>query len=363
MTTIPTITELRQQILDDIYGAETSSVLRPRALFTVLATAFAAVLHVGYRFGLWLFRQIFTVTMDEDALEFRSSEYGITRGAARPFQGTIAITGVDGTVVSSGELFQVGGVVYETTDSATVSSGTAENPVRSLGAGDSVNLQIGDALSIVTPREGLDGTATVATVTQSGEDPENVEDLRARLLFRQRNRPQGGATPDFIEWATSVPGIREAFVGRPQPGYVTVYPLADGAPESRIPTPSKLSEVSDYINDEQRHPFGRATTIAAMTELSFDVAVSNLTPNTPAMQALGEAAIRAYLFERRPRQYSREVDPPSRVSASGITSALNAAGATNSVVTLTDEIGTDVSGAGVRLSMGQLAKLGTLTWA
>ncbi len=363
MVTIPTIVEIRDQILDDIESADTSKVLLPKAVWRVLATALAGVQWLAYKLAEWLYNQIFTLTMDEAALLLRTSEYGIVRTPATIWQGTGTATGIDGTIISSGKIATFGSLAYEIVTGATISGGTATVTLKSLTAGDDLNRAVSDELGWSTPQTGLDSVLTIASTTQEAEDEESISDLRIRLLNRQRNQPQGGAFPDFIGWALEVAGIAEAFVDRPSPGFVNVYPLTDEEdPVDRIPSAPKLQEVEDHINDDFTYPFGRPATVLAMDELDFKVDFSNLSPDSAELRVLIETATDDYLYSRRPQQYSDDPDPIDEVSAGEIVAQAIAAGAKQITVVLKNSGGGDISDTGYELAINELAEPGTYTW-
>jgi hypothetical protein len=99
-----------------------------------------------------------------------------------------------------------------------------------------------------------------------------------------------------------------------------------------------------------------------MTELDFDVDIANLSPNTASVKSAVEDAITAYMYERRPQQYSDESNPQSTISAGEITARAIAAGATDCTVTLKNAGGSDITDTGYELEIYELAKLRTLTW-
>lgn len=360
--TIPTIAEIRDQILIDIQtGLGLTAPPLPRSAFGILATAVAGALALIYRFGAWVERQIFTQTADRGALILRGNEYGLTPTAAQPWQGTATATGTDGTVIPSGTLWQKSGVAYRQTAAATISGGTAIN-LEALDAGDDANLEAADVVQLVTPISGVTRSATIASTTQTGEDAETTSAFRSRLLQRQQNVPQGGAIPDWIGWTLEVAGISECKVDRPAAGTVTVYPLTDDAdPADRIPGGAKLTEVEDYISDPERAPIRAASiTVAAPTELNFDVDIANLDPNDAATKDAIETAIETHLYSRRPKQYSDEADPRDVISAARISGIAVAAGAEVATVTLKNAGGSTITD--YTLEIHELAKLRTLTW-
>jgi uncharacterized phage protein gp47/JayE len=363
MITIPTVSELRDQILSDIESATGHAApVLPKAVWRVLATALAGTLALLYRLAAWAYRQIFTATADEQALVRRGQEYGLTRTPATKWIGTATATGVDTSVIPAGTAFQLDGAVYQTTTLATIVAGTATLEVQSLESGDAVTLAISDVITLVSPIAGIDAGATVASVTQAGEDAEDIEDFRIRLAFRQANQPQGGAIPDWVGWATEVAGIAEAIVERPAAGSVAIYPLTDDPdPANRIPAAPKLTEVDTYVSDPVRAPIRAAEiSVIAPTELEFDVDIGNLSPADAATKAGIQTAIEDYLYERRPKQFSDQPNPRDVISAAEITSSTIAAGATVATVTLKDSGGTPITS--YTLDHSELSVLRTLTW-
>ena len=363
MVTIPTIAEIRDQILDDIESANTSKTLLPKAVWRILATALAGVQYLAYKLGLWVYNQIFTLTMDEAALLLRTSEYGIVRTPATIWKGTGTATGTDGTIIADGKILTYNNFAYEIITGGTISGGVATVTLKSLTSGDDLNRAISDELNWSTPQTGLVSVLTIASTTQEAEDQESIADLRIRLLNRQRNQPQGGAYADFIGWALEVAGIAEAFVDRPSPGFVNVYPLTDEAlPADRIPSGAKLTEVEDQKNDDHTYPFGRPVNALAMTELVFNVELSNLSPDSAGLRVLIETAIDDYLYSRRPQQYTDDPDPINEVSAGEIVGKAIAAGAKQITVVLKNAGGSDISDTGYELTISELAEPGTKTW-
>jgi len=249
MVTIPTIAEIKADILADIESADTTSSLLPVSVWNILATAMSGAMYLLYKLGLWLYNQIFTLTMDEQALINRGAEFGITRTPAVIWQGTATATGTDGTTIAVGKICTFNSYAYEVTELAEISGGSIAVKLKSLEAGDDINRENGDLVKWSTPQVGLDSNATIASTTQTGEDQEALADFKTRILNRQRNKPQGGAIPDFNQWATEVPGIAENYTFRPAPGFVNCFPLTDDPlPANRIPDGAKLTEVANSCN-------------------------------------------------------------------------------------------------------------------
>jgi len=364
VVTIPTIAEIRDQIISDVEGKLGITVpYLPKAFIRVLATALAGVLSLAYRFGLWCYKQIFAATADDAALILRGAQYGLSRSPAVRAKLTAQATGTHDTQIPAGTYWTSddNGLVYQQEETVVISGGVATITVECLTAGDAGNLANSETLTIGSPIAGIDDTATVTGTTTTGEDQEDIEDFRYRVMQREKNKPQGGAAPDYVAWALEVAGIAEAYAFRPTPGFVNVYPLTDDEnPANRIPSSEKLTEIEDYLDDTVRRPLNATVAAVAFTEFDFDVDIANLVPNDATTKANIEAAITAYMYARRPQQYEDEVNPVNVVSAAEITAIAIAAGAQIATVTLKNAGGNPITS--YELQDSELAKLRTLSW-
>ncbi len=364
MVETPTIAQLKAQILADLEASDTTSALLPVSVWDILASVMAAAQKLLYILGQWLYKQIFTLTMDDDALTARGAEFGLVQGVAITWKGTATATGVDGTIIAAGKLCTYNDLAYEVETATEITGSSVSVALLSLGTGDTQNRNNGDDLSWSTPQTGLDAVCTVASTTQEAQDAETKASFRSEVLARQRNKPQGGAIPDFNQWAKEVPGIAESFTYRPAPGFVNVFPLTDEPdPVDRIPSPALLTQVQEYINDDFRHPFGRESTVLAFDELDFDVDFTNLTPNTASIREAIETAVNAYIYARRPQQFEDDTNPINKISAGEITAEAIAAGATNITTVLKNAGGSDISASGYTLEDDELSVPRTITWA
>jgi hypothetical protein len=159
-----------------------------------------------------------------------------------------------------------------------------------------------------------------------------------------------------------VAGIAEAFVDQPSAGFVNLYVLTDESdPENRIPTAAKRAEAEDYVSDSQRKPLNAQVSVVAWTELSFDVEITGLLPDTTETQTAVQNAIESHLYSRRPRQYDDEPDPRDVVSAARLTSAAIDAGAESLSLVLRNPSGTAISE--YTLQINELATPGTVTFS
>lgn len=361
--TIPTTTAIKAQIIADIEAAlGQTTPLSPKSAWRVLAGALAGALSLGYRFALWAYRQIFAATADEAALIARGAQYGLAPSPAVAAILTAAATGTTGVTIPAGTLWAVGTVVYSQTADVDIALGTATVEVECLTAGDAGNLTNGETIALASPIAGVDAEATIASTVTTGEDEEDIESFRAQVQEREARRPQGGAAADYVQWALEVPGVVKAFAHRITPGYATVYPLValTGAVGERLPDASKIAEVLAYLSDLHRKPLQSTPIVAAMTEVEFDVTITDLDPDTPAIRAAIEAALEAYLLTRYPKQYPDETAPTDVVSTAALSGVAVDAGMQSGVLTM--EVSA-VPLATRTLAAGELAIIGTVTWA
>ena len=361
--TIPTTTEIRDQIIADIDGAigQVTPILT-KAFNRVLASALAGVQTLCYRFGQWVFRQIFASTADRDALLLRGAQYGLAPTPAVAAILTADVVGVDPTVIPAGTLWATAaGVVYSQTAAVTISGSAAVITVEALTTGIIGNLEIGDTISLTSPLAGVTTDATIASTTTTGVDAESTASFRAEVEEREKNRPQGGATPDFVQWQLEVPGIVKAFAYRLTAGFATCYPMISltGTAGERLPGGAKLAEVQAYLEDLIRKPLQSTPLATLLTEVSFFITVTGLSPDSAELRVTIEAAITSYLLERFAKQYDDETAPTDVISTASLSGIAVDAGMQSGVVTM--NIGaSDITT--YTLASGELALFGSITW-
>lgn len=330
MATILTLQELKEQALADIESkVGRTAPLLPVSVWETLATVMAGIAYLILKYGQWTRRQIFVATADEDAILARGLEYGLEPTPATLFIGEITVTGTNGSEIPSGSILTVGSFTYVTLELAEIASGSAVIPIEATSAGAASNLTVSDELEFSSPIAGVDSTAILTTITQSGEDEEDIELFRRRVTFRQQLPPQGGAIPDYILWSTEVAGIAEAYVFDATGGVVNVYPLTTSPLfDDRIPDSGKIAELQAYLDDPVRRVLGANPVVLPFTNLGITTTITNLVPNTAELRATIETEIENYLLSRRPRQFPDEVNPVNGINTSQINTVAVLAGAT-----------------------------------
>lgn len=361
MASIPTITEIKEQILSDIETATGKTApLLPISVWSVISTALAGALYLIYKYIDYTRRQIFVSTADYEGLILKGQEYGLFPNVSQEWRGTATITGTNGTNIPIGKIYTRGNFAYQVTELATISSGSATLILESLTSGSEPNLIATDILTESNPTVGLSSTITIATITQSGRDEESIENFRNRISVRQKLPPQGGSVNDYILWTLEVPGISEAFPFLDSPGIIFVYPLLEtDDPTARIPDNSKLQEVEDYLLAYPLRPLNSNINVAPFTEITINVAVSNLQVDTPALRQTIQDEISDYFYQRRPLLFPNDPEPKNNISVSECITIATLAGSKSLGIVLT------ASGKTFPYSLNddELAKPGTFTWS
>lgn len=346
----PSLADIIARIKSDIETRLATGKLTPRSFLGIIATALGGGIHLLHGHIVWATKQLFPDTAEIEYLDRWASIWGIARVAAVFSTGSISVTGADGSVIPTGTRFKrADGVFYSTTGSATIAAGVASVPAQAINAGETGNADAGTSLSLVNSLAGVNTTAAVAVGGfTDGADSESDESLRVRLLDRIQQPPHGGAAFDYVKWAKEVNGVTRAWVYALAGGASTVHVtfVMDGE-EDIIPDAGKVAEVQAYIDDPYRRPVTAEVTVFAPTAdpLNFNI---SLTPNSAEVRAEVEKSLEEML--------RRDAEPGGTILLSRIREAVSiAAGETDNVV--------NSPSANVTHSAGEIAVMGTITWA
>ena len=329
-----------------IPGADT---LLRRSNLRVTARVFAGLLHQQYGYLDWQFRQLIPDTAEDEYLQRWGRIFGIARLPATSAAGTLLVTGASGTVLPAGTRWTRPDGISFTTQADIVlfeDAGTAAIIADTPGAES--NFPAGTGLTLVSAMAGITGTATIGTGGTTGGTAEESEDaLRARLLARIRQPPQGGAEHDYVAWAMSVPGVTRAFVfpQRRGPGTVDVSFTMDGR-ANIIPLADDIEAVQAVI--DQMRPVTADSLVFAPTPSAQPITIVDLAGDTPAIRAAVLVELQAL--------FARDASPGCTLYRSRISEAISAAAGENSHTLI--EPATDVTFAATVIPV-----LGTVTFA
>nr|DAJ51219.1 MAG TPA: Baseplate J like protein [Caudoviricetes sp.] len=341
----PTLKEIITRVTADIAGRLTKAQTR-RSNALVFGRTLAGVSHTLNGFTEYVAKQIFVDTADSEHLDRHASIFGITRKAASKASGSVTFSfsgdAVDvplGTVVQSEE-----GAQYQVTSAPDSKSGTAT--VEALIAGSAGNLDAGETVTLVSPIEGVASEAAVLGIA-GGADAESDEDLRSRVLSRQRETPHGGTRTDYVQWALSVPGVTRAWCYPLEDGAgtVTVRFVCDDLPDI-VPTAEMVKKVQSYIDTVR--PVTADVTVTAPTLKAVPIHIETLTPDTADVRAAIEAELQSLFMS--------ESEPGSGIYLSHIRAAISAASGEvdHDLVTPTEN---------PTAGKNELLTLGDITWS
>jgi uncharacterized phage protein gp47/JayE len=153
-------------------------------------------------------------------------------------------------------------------------------------------------LTLVNPLGGLSPqTATVDSSGLSGEDIEDKETWRTRILQRIRERGAGGDADDYVQWTHEVLPTALARALSPAIGMVTIAFAMPSALTWRVPTGPEIDAVQAYVNDASaRKPLGAPEVdVIAVTLQPVDVTLS-LNPDTTATRAAASNALALFFL-------------------------------------------------------------------
>lgn len=323
--------------------------LLKRSVLKVFARVFAGASHLLHGHLDWTARQVMVDTAEKEHLDRWATIWAISRKAATFATGTVLFTGNDGAVIPTGTLLQrVDGTRYLTQASAIIAGGAAEVAVSAELAGEAANEAADVIVSLVSPISGVVSNAEIgAGGLIGGEDEEDDEALRGRVLARLRAVPAGGAAHDYEAWALAVPGVTRVWVrpGWDGVGSVGVLFVRDDDDSGIFPNGDAVLEVEEYI-DELR-PVTADVVVLAPTPLPLDLTIL-LSPDTALVRAAVEASLEALI--------QREAEPGGTIRLSRISEAISvAAGESHHTLTL--------PAADVVAGAGELVVLGDITWS
>jgi uncharacterized phage protein gp47/JayE len=350
----PTLDELIDRVATDIASRlpGTNFALLRRSLAGALARAEAGAVHSLYGYLDFIAKQAIPDTAEDEYL-LRWVAIWLPDGRKPATYATgvnaVQVTGAIGTPVPEGTMFvRRDGQQYRSTADVFLAGTTGLISVIAVSATSKANTTAGVELSLFQPVPGLSsGALVVSPGITGGNDQESITALRARLIRRIQQPPQGGSEADYETWALEVPGITRAWV-KPMylgPGTVAVFVASDTSGTAPIPDAGTVAAAQAYI--EERAPVTAIVYVMAPTAFTVNI-VAKLSPNTIATQAAARAEL-ADLF-------LREAEPGGTIPISKIREAISIASGVNDSQVTSPAVDV-VAGAGA------IPILGTTTWS
>lgn len=348
--TRPSLSEILERIQADIDSRLEGAEARLQgSVLNVVSYVEAGAVHGLYGFLSWLSLQIFPDTAELEFLNRWGAIWGVTRRAAAIAEGEVTFTGLDGTVIVEGTLLQrADGEQFVTTEEVTIASLAAIAGVEAVIAGLAGNTDEFIELTFVTPIDGVESVSVVSTVITGGSDIESDSSYLARLLDRIQQPPHGGSANDYLQWMFEIPGVTRAWVYPLELGIgaVTVRFMMDDLYVDGIPLTADILEAQTYI-DEKR-PVTADVSVFAPIAVPLDFEIELNFGDTAAIRASIEANLRDLIL--------RDSEPGGTIFLSRINEAISLAEGE-----FDHELIAPV--ADVTHTTGQIATMGTITWA
>ncbi len=315
----PSLSELLRRIRADIENNTEGSAFLRRSFENVLARVLAGLAHGLYGYLGWVSRQILPSTCDEEYLLLWGAALKVPRKAPQRWIGLVQFTGTNGTTLPLGTGLQSpDGTLYATSEEDDVALGVVVVEVQASDTGSASNLETGAELRLTATVPGINSIGTVTSQVQAGDDLEDLEDYRVRVVEALGIQAMGGIEEDYVRWVRSTAGVDvdRVWVTPRLYGSATVG-VAFSVVQSRVlPTPLEQAQVQAVLDANKPVDLIAAT---AWTPAAHELNV--VATITPTPDADLTAAIEAELVA----MVRRDAQPDGTILLSHIREAISAA--------------------------------------
>jgi len=369
----------------------------PKAFIRVLSKVLGGVFVILYKYGGWMFLQIFvkTASINETVINGITVApliaWGRLIGVGDPVKATnaeleiqITVENQVGTLQSNSQLVNSdNGVTYITIGDVLLNAPTVTATIKAVsdqsdggGAGSIGNLEIGDTVTFANPLPNVSRDTVVTSQLVTASDAETPDEYRQRVIDRFQKRPQGGAYADYEIWGEEPVGIINVYPYTGSPGIVNVY--AEATPESSgdpdgYPTTAQLQEVSDSIEFDlnglaSRRPANSFVNVLSITRVQFNIEIFGLNVDDEAtVKSNIQAGLEEYFLNAEPYIPGLSILPRKDIiTSAGVASVIidivSSAGGVFSSVQITKD-GDTIPSTIYALDEGEKAKVGTITYA
>lgn len=328
MITIPTTIELYNQILADLqteFGSNIPSF--GKNFLRALAAVQAGKLKLYYLVIAKVQKNIFIDTADPEASGGTLERFGRIKLNRDPFPASVGryqvtVTGTGGSIIKATTTFKSNddslnpAKLFILDEAFTLIGSSGTMTLRSLEAGTTTKLLVGDQLTATEPIAGVDRLVTVTLQVDEPLAAENIEDYRDKGEEAYRLEPNGGAASDFRLWAGDVQGVKQVYPYA-KPGataevnlYVEATP-ADSIDGIGTPSPTMLLDVEAVveldpdttkpINQRGRRPLGIFQVhYLPITVREIDIQIPGFVGLTPAINTAITTALTDLINGIRP---------------------------------------------------------------
>jgi uncharacterized phage protein gp47/JayE len=328
MITIPTIAQLKEDILADLEAQYGESIPVFGKIFLVAwASVRAAKLKLYYLGIGFLQKNIAPDTADQESAGGTLERFGRIKLGRNPFPATagqydVEVTGTVGATIDAGTTFKSNddslnpGKLFILDNAFTLATTPDTITLRALVAGLESQLSVGDELTATVPIANIDKTATVTAESVEPFAAEDIEVYRDKVVEGYQLEPQGGAAADYRLWAADAQGVKQtyAYATSGAANEVDVFveaTVADSTDGKGTPSAGLLSDVEDVIefdpdttkdlSERGRNPVNVfAVNVQAITPKDVDIKITTLVGSTAAIEALINEALAAMVNQIRP---------------------------------------------------------------
>ena len=363
----PTLTQLRQQALQDVLDggiSNVSAVLR-FSVITVITYALAGLAWLHYGYLDWIAKQAVPWTATDEYLAAWGALKGIYLKDATAASGGVTFTVTGDNIIPAGTTIILGGALsaITTADSITANGQTVAQAECS-STGTAGNIAAGSLATLSSPVKGVQTTGSVSTAFTGGADIETQDEFRSRVLDAYQNPGGYGTAADYKEWSEAVAGVTRAWVvpNGFGSGSVVIYVMMDdanaaegGFPQGTDGASSNDTRYTTATGDQltvanavwEKEPATPLVVVCAPIAQATDFVISDLgSENTEANQALIKEALQDMFL---------------RLSGPGVTIHENAWQEAIAAIGLSSYDITSPSGPIVPETAGSMPVLGTLT--
>ncbi|MDE7260625.1 MAG: baseplate J/gp47 family protein [Oscillospiraceae bacterium] len=260
--------------------------------------AAAAQIQGLYLQAQWLLAQSFPQTATGDYLDRHAQLRGISRGIATCASGKLRFglsttVGGDLAVKSGTVCMTKDGIRFSTTEDAVLQAGALyiDVPAMALEPGQRGNVAANTVTIMAAIPVGIKA-CTNPEAFSGGEDEENDEGLRLRLLDSYRRLPNGANAAYYEQTALSRTGVAAAVAVRCPRGVGSVDLYV--ASEAGIPDEDLLAELNGYLQEKREISVDLRVLAPTIRPLNIQVAIQPAPGYTfETAQADADAALRA----------------------------------------------------------------------
>jgi uncharacterized phage protein gp47/JayE len=271
-----------------------------------------------------ILKNSFALYAEDDWLDLKLAEVGLTRLAATATVRRLLITAAAGIVLPKGHMLTTlvldkdGNPIEWTADEAITwaAPGQLATTITSTQIGAITNVPAGSEFMLQPPIPGISVIVDDGAVVP-GSDRESNDDAWARYDFKVKHPDTGGNKNDYVRWAQEVAGVGKARCVPRWNGVGTVKVLVLGT-DYKPAAAEIVADVQEYIDPgktglgDGKAPCGATVTVAAPANLAIDITATitwavgaDAAKALAAFQAAIDAYLKAIVFTGQPVVYNR----------------------------------------------------------